>query len=1393
MDEQSVRGMAGVGQVAARGLFATALTLSLVPSLAYASPENEEEAPSATNTEEAPSQSETETASANDYTPVVLSGLVGNASVNYDLSKIADGTYAGTAVIGDDGLTINGQDSGIDDGDSWTGYTVTVQVTVANHAISKVEVSSDAPRKSAPYVSDAVDGYEEGGKTYVGVPSQIVEANATGAVDAVSGATVTSKAIVAAVDAALGDAKTEETPAADEYTYGYAGLTWAEYWANEGVYNAGDTSSSATLDSRNETDKGGFDVVSRATTNHGLHRGSFQCLVTIYTNEGATFDLASWATDGKSFTTADGKTVQWNRGSMTCDGASYTMKDYEVSGIKYVPVKVKTSDLDAFKAQYRFVANGEAIAGGYGEGQLSVYSATAQVTAETNGLKTATNNGGSFSFSAEQQGTDSGIEGQALKSADLSAMGPNLVSGEKLGSYGEFIRLDFTGNFGDLGANMQAVTWTYYGNDSTYSTPLRSFGTKFAADNWMHKSMGIQLGLTESARCQLPENTDGTGYWKVTIHALGYADSSYAFQATSDNILQEETPVTAETKQKLQDLYEKAAALNKDDYTAESWEASAIETERGEAKDLLAKENLSESEASEQVTHLQAALDALVKAEKATPEAGSYVLMNIPYSQLYAADTTNNNTKVDVFSSATVSKSQTGRLSGGSYGGLSNISADGKSTEITGAQFPVKVTQEAAEKLDWANFTKVTDETSQDVTTTNRGQTSTVTYTGKQALFCLGDYAYYQLSGEPAYYKELSADAAGNIQLSEVKGVQPQQVNASADFTTETTYGDYELDLDASTVEQYFDHESDFIYTVLINAEGSDGKTYGYGLRPLENVWLGSELAWCSTPLVSQVHGCPTSYEHYAGLMGQTIKSITYYTEKGAYTFNIDDTYVPVKSVDASVKAQQEQNNIDGANAQVPLDISLPDGFDAEYSIEGWNGEVEFADDATRAASQKSLKVPAGTQPGQYTIVATDKNGTYASVSGSFLLATATQPAKFDSATNSLVASQEGGNIDAYLKNISTVSVNGKGYAASGRGAVKVVNADGSINLAAASRDAKVFDGYGTFQVEVASTGYENNLSFQLTIEADKTQLRAAIAAIEQLSNNGDYSAESWNALQSALTTAKAVANAPESGEEAVKQALEALTAAQNNLQAGPKANLQFIFDQASQLNQAEYTTATWAPFSQDLAYAQQLLEQAENQPGSVADEQLNSANEALKASMDALAKRATSADMSALRDAIEAGKSLNQADCTADSWAKYQAALNAANALVDDVDASQADVQQATAALTKAQQELAAPGGSGEGSGSDSGAGTGTGSGEGSGNGGSTGGNADTGDGSGSSSGSGSDAGSQADGSASDQGTSSDTPKTGDNALGFAGAFAAIAAAAVGVVAAARRRLMGR
>lgn len=393
-----------------------------------------------------------------------------------------------------------------------------------------------------------------------------------------------------------------EEAVTDEYSYAYVGMTWAEYWANEGVYQAGNAATSDELDSHGEYDKGAFDVVTRATTNHGLHRGSFQCNAIIETNSGKQYKLAYWQ-DKDNFVTTDGETV-------AIADIKADIKDYKVTGLKYVPVKVKTSDLDALKAAgYSVIENGETLRGGYGEGKLSSYTETANVTANTYGLKEAVKSGDGFTFTERKnEGTESGIKDQALK----TATGVEPTVKDASGSYGEFLRVDINGEYGDLGANMQAVTWTYYGNDSTYSTPLRTFGTKFAADNWMHKSMGIQLGLTDSIRCQLPEGTDGTGYWKLTVRALGYEDYTYEFQATDENIVKPATDEADTTA--LQEAVKKAESLDSTEYTEDSW--SAMQTELGEAKDILAKENPTQAEVDEATNHLNAAIEALVKADK---------------------------------------------------------------------------------------------------------------------------------------------------------------------------------------------------------------------------------------------------------------------------------------------------------------------------------------------------------------------------------------------------------------------------------------------------------------------------------------------------------------------------------------------------------------------------------------------------------------------------------------------------------------------------------------------------------------------------------------------------------------------------------------------------------
>ena len=395
-----------------------------------------------------------------------------------------------------------------------------------------------------------------------------------------------------------------------EYQYVYAGLTWGEYWASEGVYNAGDTSSSDELDLRGEADKGAFDTVTRATANHGLHRGSYQTEATIIATDGTKFSVSYWK-DDQTIVLTDGSEATWNRGFLTKDGKEYEMDHYEVYGLKYVPVAVKTADYADFCKKYNVVNAGETISGGYGEMNLQSYvGLVANVTADTNGLKYAEKNGDSFTFTARKSnGTTSGIKDQALKTA--TDVEPTVKTAD--GSYGEFLRVDINGNYGDLGANMQAVRWDYYGDDSTYTTPLASYGTKFAADNWMHKKMGIQLGLTKSARCKLPGGTDGTGYWKLTVYALGYNDYEYKFQATAENIVEPQVEPTDFTDLKAE--VETAKALKEADYTVATWKSFAGEL--AEAEEVIAKTDASQAEVNEALSHLQAAEKELVKVTAA--------------------------------------------------------------------------------------------------------------------------------------------------------------------------------------------------------------------------------------------------------------------------------------------------------------------------------------------------------------------------------------------------------------------------------------------------------------------------------------------------------------------------------------------------------------------------------------------------------------------------------------------------------------------------------------------------------------------------------------------------------------------------------------------------------
>ena len=977
----------------------------------------------------------------------------------------------------------------------------------------------------------------------------------------------------------------------EEYSYVYVGMTWAEYWANEGVQNAGSTASSDVLDSHNEYDKGAFDAVTRATTNHGLHRGSFQCNAVIETNDGQSYNLAYWK-DKTTFVTTDGREV-------VIGDIKSNIKDYKVTGLKYVPVKVKTADLSALKEKYAVVENGGTLRGGYGEGNLSSYEVTANVTDNTNGLKEATkNDDGSFEFSARKNdGAESGLKDVSLKKADVTPSVRKTTDERKnTGAFGDFLRVDLDGNYGDLGANMQAVEWTYYGSDSSRTNAVATYGTKFASDNWMHKSMGIQLALTESERCQLPAGTDGTGYWKLTVYALGYEDYTYEFEVGADNLALEEKEASAEDLAALQAKVTEAEGLTESDYTADSW--SNLQTELQESKDLLAKEKPLEAEVKEQITHLTEAINNLVKAE--TKE--TYVLMNIPYAAFYKAETINNDVEVDAFTSATLNKTRTTGLAGGSY----HANEDG--SKIDGITYAVKVDS----SVDLTKYKEVKDTDKVEITVTNRGKTSTTTLEGKDTLFQNETYAYYPLTEAPANYKEVSLDENGNLVFSEVKGQGAKALTGvTAELLTRSSYGDYQLNLDGLPKDEI---TSSNVNAVVVKT--TDGTAYG--MRHLENIWRGNELAW-STGYTDSVHGCPTSSAHYASMMGKTIDSIEYYTTNGLYTIDIEDLYVPVKFAKAEDAVKVADADISAG--KTTIDLNLQDDFDPEYIVDGLDVTVEGNVLTYKKAT--TGREAASVDPGKYTLTVKDKNGKYADIVTSFILTTADMPATYDRENKKLVEAEgfEADALSAYIGNISSVNVDGTDYKASGRGAVQIIDKDGTLKTDAAPfKDAVA----GTeFQITVTSTGYTTPLTFTYKVAGetpapvvvDTSALEAAIAEANGLKES-DYTAESWATYQAALVNARSVAEAKES-QEAVDQAKATLDAAKAALVKAEQpvsvdtSSLEKAISDAEALKEADYTADSWKAMQTALTKAKSALQAKESQ--TAVDEASNTLNSAIK------------------------------------------------------------------------------------------------------------------------------------------------------------------------------------
>ena len=459
---------------------------------------------------------------------------------------------------------------------------------------------------------------------------------------------------------------------------------------------------------------------------------------------------------------------------------------------------------------------------------------------------------------------------------------------------------------------------------------------------------------------------------------------------------------------------------------------------------------------------------AVVKADETNKEQDIYVLMNIPYADFYKEELSKNDVKVDATTSATMAKTRS-TLANGSY------HADNTGEHISGITYPVKIKA----GTDLSNLTKITDASKVSITVNMKGKETTTEYKGKDALFESADYSYYVLSTAPAYYKELTVNENGTYSFGKTTATEKTVEGAAIEkFKTSSKYGDYQLNLNFDKVadSDQISGNTKVLAAVITTTDGTQ-----YGLRHVENIWKGTEFAW-GTGFTTQSHGCPISGEHYASMMGKTIDAVTYYTENGVVKYDIDDTYVPYKFDTSAFKVENADVTSGSAKVTVP---TLPKAYDAEYAVEGLtNVSVENG----------TLKYNAtGVKPGQYTLNVTDKSSKYVPFSTSFTLTTDNVVAVYNNNVKApaLVAAKDvqADDFANFVKNIQKVSVNGKEYAASGKGSVKLINEDGTLVTTADALKAE-----GTYNIVVTATGYNKTLEFTYTNKSDTTATKPSDA-----------------------------------------------------------------------------------------------------------------------------------------------------------------------------------------------------------------------------------------------------------------------------------------------------------
>ena len=217
--------------------------------------------------------------------------------------------------------------------------------------------------------------------------------------------------------------------------------------------------------------------------------------------------------------------------------------------------------------------------------------------------------------------------------------------------------------------------------------------------------------------------------------------------------------------------------------------------------------------------------------------------------------------------------------------------------------------------------------------------------------------------------------------------------------------------------------------------------------------------------------------------------------------------------------------------------------------------------------------------------------------------------------------------------------------------------------------------------IDLAFTRLANAMHMLEFYKGDKTELQALVTRVEKL-EEGNYTSESWAPFKEALDAAIVVIGDDNALEPDVEVAYKNLSEAFANLKlAADKTRLQNFVNQVKDLEESKYTESTWEGFESVLNAAQEVLANEK----ATQEEVDNAYNDLIRAYIDLRLLP----NKDALKDLINKANMLSKASYSEASWLNMENALEVANTVLNNPEASEEQVKAAVEGLQASIEKL--------------------------------------------------------------------------------------------------------